>query len=1126
MKKLSTILTIALIFISIATSQAIAQGTMLLRNPAVSEQHIVFVHANDLWVVDRDGGEARRLTTADGAEQNPRISPDGQWVAFTGQYDGNSDVFIIPIEGGEPVRLTWHPGVDMVQDWLPDGTGVIFMSGREGYPTANTHFFSVSVDGGTPDRMPVPFGFAGSISPDGRHMAYQPYRFWDPEWRNYRGGQAQPIWILNLETHELVQTPRTDGERHTAPVWIGNTVYYLSERDYANNVWSYNLNTRQERQLTFHADFDVKNLASGGGILVYEQGGYLHRLDPASGRSTQLEIHVRGDLNWARPRFVDVPSGQLENARLSPTGQRAVFEHRGEIITVPKEHGDWRNLTNTSASAERSPVWSPDGQQVAWFSDASGEYELVVGPQSGIGETRSYPIPNNKFYFRPDWSPDGKHIAFTDTDYNLWYLTLASGSVTHVDTDRYAHPNRTMNPVWSPDSRYIAYVRLLDNQFKAVFVHDLTSGSSHQLTDGLSDAIDPQWDENGKYLYFLASTDFGLNTGWLDMSSYNMPVNRGLYMIVLAKDEPSPFAPRSDEEPAKDGATDQGSGSAAAGSSGSSGSSGRAGRSGGSGSSRGSGSSGTSGSADGGGNGDTSPVTVRIDLEGIDQRILAIDVPLRNYTGTVAGPEGHIFYIENIPNQPNVLHRYSLKDRKSIEFLPNVAFATISHDRKQLLYRSGSTWGIVSATGGAVKSGDGRIGTENIRIRVSPREEYLQIYREGWRLQRDFLYVDNVHGAPWDEIYDWYRPWVDHVRHREDLNYIIGILGAEVSVGHSYFGGGDYPDVVNIPGGLLGADFDKVDGYFRIRKIYTGENWNPDLTSPLSGPGIDVKEGDYLLAVNGTPLTADMNLFSLFEATSGRQVQITVGDRPRMQGSRNVTVVPIANDFGLRMRDWVESNRRKVDEMSDGRLAYVYVPNTGQGGYTYFNRYYFAQQDRQGAVIDERNNGGGSAADYMVDIMGRQLHGYFNSRANDRKPFTTPMAGIWGPKVMIINENAGSGGDLLPYMFRKMGIGPLLGTRTWGGLVGTWDTPRFIDGGRMIAPRGGFINTDGEWAVEGVGVAPDIEVFQEPSEVLKGNDPQLEAAVREALRLLEENPIELKPEPEPPVRWRRPDRTN
>lgn len=1076
MKRLQSLL------ILLITSQLVqAQGTMLLRQPAASKDHIVFVHADDIWVTDRKGGDARRLTSAVGSETSPRISPDGKWVAFSGQYDGNTDVYIVPIDGGEPKRLTWHPGADLTQGWMPDGKAVYFTSGREGYPTVNAKFFTVPVTGGTPTAMVVPFGYVGSLSPDGKTMAYQPYSFWDPEWRNYRGGQAQPIWLFNMTTHETVKTVQGDRERHTAPVWNNGILYFLSEQDFINNVWSYDPKTKQQKQLTFHKDFDVKNLASGGNGLVYEQGGYLHNLDLSSAKTTQLEIHVKGDLNWGRPRWNDLGAGSLINASLSPTGKRALFESRGEVFTVPKENGDWRNITNTPGSADRAPVWSPDGQKIAWFSDASGEYQLMIRDQFGLQPAQAFAIPNKKFYFTPAWSPDSKYIAFSDTDYNIWYIDVKTGAIKLVDTDRYAHPNRTMKPVWSPDSKWIAYAQLQNNQFKAIKVYNLETASSKQLTDGLSDAIDPQWDESGKYLYFLASTDFALATGWLDMSSYNYPVNRALYIAVLSKDAPSPFEPKSDDEPVKVSDSAKTARPAPAGA-----------------------------------------VQVKIDFDGLDQRIVAANIPLRDYTSLVAGPDGTVFYTESVPNEAGfILHRYSIKDRKSVEFARSVTAAVTSFDRKSILYRAGPGW-FINGTAAAPRPGEGRLATDGMKVYVDPSQEAEQIFREGWRYQRDFLYVDNTHGAPWDQIFTWYKPWVKHVKHRSDLNYIIDILGGEIAVGHSYTSGGDFPNVPSIPGGLLGADYKVVNGYFVISKIYNGENWNPELRSPLSGPGINVQEGDYLLEVNGKALTADMNLYSLFEGTANRQVKIRVNNKPSPEGSRLITVVPIANEAGLRSRHWVESNRKKVDQLSGGKLAYVYVPNTGNPGYTYFNRYYFSQQDKKGAIIDERNNGGGSAADYMVDIMNRQLMGYFNNRVEGHRPSTTPMAGIWGPKVMIINENAGSGGDLLPYMFRKAKIGPLVGTRTWGGLVGTWDTPPFIDGGRMVAPRGGFFDTDGKWAIEAVGVSPDVEVFHDPKSIIEGRDPQLEKAVQEALKLLPSQGIELKKEPAPPVRSFRP----
>jgi tricorn protease len=1070
-----------------------AQGTLLLRQPSVGKQQIVFVHGDDLWVVSREGGDARRLTTAIGAENNPRISADGKWVAFTGQYDGNTDVYVVSIDGGAPQRLTWHPSADIVQGWTADGKQIIFTSDRMGAPTVNTKFYTVATTGGTPEPMILPFGFTGSMSDDGTLMAFQPYRFWDPEWRNYRGGQAQPIWIFNMKTHETTKTVQGDRERHTAPVWENGILYFLSEQDYANNVWSYNPKTKAQKQLTFHKDYDVKNLSASNGLLVYEQGARLHSLDIATGKTKPLTIHANGDLNWGRPRWNNITGGALVNASLSPTGKRALFEHRGEVFSVPKENGDWRNITRSTGAADRYPSWSPDGQKIAWFSDASGEYQLMVADQDGLGTAKVYPIPNKKFYYFPSWSPDGKYIAFTDTDYNLWNMDLASGKATLVATDKLAHPNRTMKPVWSPDSKWIAYVQIMENQFKAVKVYNVETNKNNSITDGLSDAISPQWDESGKYLYFLASTDYALSTGWLDMSSYNYPVTRALYMAVLSNETPNPFEPKSDEEPTKPGQekpvlTTKNTGDTVK-------------------------------------QVVTKPtgVKVKIDFDGIDQRIIAVNIPVRDYQDLVAGPEGHVFIAEAIPNENGfVLHRYSIKDRKSIEFVKGIGFASSSFDRKNLLYNSGPSWFIVNTVAGPARPGEGRVPTDGMRVYVDPSNEAEQIFKEGWRYQRDFLYVNNTHGAPWNKVYEWYQPWLKHVKHRSDLNYIIDILGGEIAVGHSYTSGGDFPQVPFIPVGLLGANYTVDKGFFKITKIFTGENWNPELRSPLSGPGMNVKEGEYLVEVDGKPATADMNLYSLFEGTANRQIKIRVNNKPSMEGARLITVVPVANEGGLRSRAWVEDNRRKVDQLSGGKLAYVYVPNTGNPGYTSFNRYYFSQQDKQGAVIDERNNGGGSAADYMIDVMGRKLLGYFNNRVEGHKVSTTPMAGIWGPKVMIINENAGSGGDLLPYMFRKNKIGPLVGTRTWGGLVGTWDTPPFIDGGRMVAPRGGFFDTDGKWAVEGEGIAPDIEVFFDPKALLEGRDLQLERAVQEALKLLKTEGIELKKEPAPPVRYKRP----
>jgi len=1052
---------------------------MLLRQPSVSNVNIVFVHANDLWVVARTGGDARRLTSSEGAESFPHFSKDGNWIAFSGQYDGNTDVFVVPLEGGEPKRLTYHPGADIVQGWSPAGD-VIFRSARRAQPTRINRFYSIAVDGAFPVELPIPRIAFGEISPDGKYAAYTPITSWDPEWRNYRGGQAMPIWILDLETNELQRTPQPDKERQLDPVWYKGDVYFLSENDYTSNIWSYDLDSKAYKQVTFHTQFDTKSLDAADDLIVYEQGGYLHSLVPETGERKQLEINVKGDLNWARERWEDAPGGQLQNASLSPKGQRALFEYRGEIFTVPKENGSWRNISKSSF-ADRSPVWSPDGQQIAWFSDRSGEYKMIISDQFGSEVKKTITLPNPTFYFRPAWSPDGKYISYTDTDFNMWVLDLATGTAKKADTERYAHPNRSLNPVWSPDSKWIAYVKLTDAQFKVVKAYNVESGKIVNISDQMADALPPVWDASGKYLYFLASTTWGLSTGWLDMSSYNTPVVRGLYAAVLSKDDASPLLPKSDEEMEKTEEEEKGEKSE---------------------------------------DKKSKAVTVKID-DDVLSRIIAIDMPLRNYSGLVAGAKNTVFVGENVPNQTGItLHKYNLDKLESSEFMSGIRFAQTSEDRKQLLYRIGGNWGIVETSGKSQKSSEGRLKID-IKMKVNPLQEWQQIYREAWRYQRDFLYVNNTHGAPWNDIYNWYKPWVNHVKHRQDMNYIVDILGGEIAVGHSYTRGGDFPDLDNVPVGLLGADYVVKNGFYQISKIYSGENWNPGLQAPLDMPGIKVQEGDYLLEVNGTKLDASSNLYSLFEQTAGKVTQLKTGKSTNLADATTSNVLPIANENRLRSRNWIEGNRRYVAEKTDGKIGYTYVPNTGGGGYTSFNRYYFAQQDKQGMVVDQRNNGGGSAADYIADVMNRKLYGYFNSKVGDHKPWTTPMSAVWGPKVMIINERAGSGGDLLPYLFKSMDIGTLVGTRTWGGLVGTWDTPPFIDGGRMVAPRGGFFDVNGEWAIEGTGIAPDIEVIQEPKLLLQGQDPQLDAAIQEVLRRLETEKMELKSEPAAPIRSKR-----
>ena len=1125
-----------------ATRVTSANGvpTRLLRSPTISATHIAFAYANNIWIVERAGGTARRVTSFHGQTVNPHFSPDGKWIAFSGEYAGNNDVYVVPSEGGEPKRLTWHPGSDLVQGWTPDGKAVMFASSRATWaPSGAPRFWTVPASGGVEAPMALPRAYQGKISPDGSRIAYRMNNSWDDERRNYRGGQNRPIWIVDLKTYDLVSPPWTDS-KDVDPAWVGDTVFFISDRDGVANVWSFDTKAKRLAQVTRFNDFDVKTLDSGAGTIVFEQAGYVHELDPRSGKERIVTITATGDFPWMMPRWEDV-TRSMSNMALSPTGKRVVVEARGEIFTIPAEKGDVRNLTNSSGSAERDPSWSPDGKYVSYFSDKSGEYKLVVESQEGITPPREITLENPTHYYTPSWSPDSKKLLYSDTNLHVWVLDVETGKAKIVGNDPWMVPQRTLNPVWAPDSKWVAYSSRLKSMYHAIFISNVETGETKQVTDGLADSTWPVFDAGGKYLWFMASTDFGLRSQWLDMTSYDHDVTFGLYCALLKKGEPSPLLPESDEDRGVGSAPTPGGG-------------GGGGFRGGRGGAPGAGSDAAAADTDQAPQtprGPRTPVTVQIDFDGLHQRIISVPgIPERQYSELRAGVAGTVYYLEapagggggrggggGFGGGGSTLHRYRLSDRRSTAFVTGVASYEVSADGHKLLYRSGGGGGgggrgpggqagaapgpslfIVDADRNVPQPGQGRL-TATLRMYLEPKEEFKQIFNEGWRNQRDYLYVQNTHGADWPKMKEMYGQLLPYVNHRADLNYLLDNMGAEIAVGHSYVRGGDMPDVPSSPGGLLGADFAVENDRYRITRIYDNESWNPDLRAPLASPGIDVSVGDYIVAVNGIELKAPDNIYRLLDGSANRQTVITLNNRPVMEGARQVTVIPTANEQGLRTRAWVEANRRMVDKLSGGQLAYVYLPNTGQPGYTSFNRYYFAQQDKKGAIIDERFNGGGSAADYIIDVLQRDFDGYFNNVAGERYPFTSPSAGIWGPKVMIINEMAGSGGDLMPWMFKYRKIGLLVGKRTWGGLVHTADTPGFIDGGSMIAPRGGFFTRDGKWAVENEGTGPDIDVENWPKDVIAGRDPQLERAVQEAMRLLKEKPVDRAAKEPPPPTW-------
>jgi len=1065
------------------------EGTLMLAQPAVSADRLAFAYAGDLWTAALDGTGAKRLTSHIGTEFNPRFSPDGQWVAFSGQYDGNTDVFIVPAEGGVPERLTWHPSTDIVQSFTPDGSGVLFASGRNAYTGRHQQLFTVSTDGGHPEQLPIPHAFKATYSPDGSKIAYTPLYEAFTQWKNYRGGTATRIWIYDVADHSVVQVPQpATRSNDTDPMWIGDHVYFRSDRDGEFNLYSFDPSSDRVAQLTRHGDFPVLSATAGDGRIAYEQAGRLHLLDPAAGASEPVSIEIATDLVEVRQRYA---SGDnfVRSAAISPTGARAVLEFRGEIITLPRDKGDYRNITSSAGAHDRSPIWSPDGSSLAYFSDASGEYELHVIPQTGGGETRRYTLDGAGFYENPRWAPDGSKISYTDNSRTVYWIDLESGQTHRIDADVLYGPLQPPSHAWSPDSRWLVYTRNDETNIHTAYAHLLETGETRAITDGLSEVSEIVFDASGKYLYLSSSTDAGPAIQWFAQSNNDVRMTNAIYLIVLQKGTPSPLARESDEE-----VTEASSEEA---------------------------------TSEEDGEGDTE-VVVRIDFDGLDQRILSLPLSPAGYFSLQPGAPGELFYLrtDDASGTPGAgdgpsLRRFDLESREEETVVGGAQSFALSADHKSVLFASGGGWSIGDASGTDIGATADRLAVDDVEVRIDPRTEWQQIYDEAWRINRDYFYDPGMHGADWPALKEKYEVFLPHLSTRADLNRLLQWLHSELAVGHHGGGGGDFlQDTDRVPGGLLGADFVVDQGRYRFDKVFGGLNWNPGLRSPLTEPGVEVIGGEYLLAVAGVELQAPENLYGRFENTAGKIIQITVGPSPDGVGSRTVDVVPVGSERALRNRDWVEGNLARVNEATGGRVAYVYVPNTAGAGHQYFKRYFFPQTNKEAVIIDERHNGGGQIADYYINILRRPYMSSWAMRYG--ADLDTPQGAIPGPKVMLIDETAGSGGDMLPWMFRKLEMGTLIGRPTWGGLVGTLGFPILMDGGSITAPNIAIWTEDEGFIVENVGVPPDIEVEQLPAEMLDGRDPQLEKAIEVVMQQLEASPVPKPQRPAFPIRVRRP----
>ncbi len=1216
----------------------------MMRYPDVSKTHVVFAYANDLWIVPREGGQAVPLASPPGGEVFPRFSADGQTIAFMGNYEGNMDLYTLPITGGIPERVTHHPSQEIMCDWSPDGRLLFAMNGLSGQ-ARQQQLFLVSKDGGMPEQIPVPYGAAGAISPDGTWLAYTPHNHDFRTWKRYRGGLASDIWLFNLKDHTSKRATTWEGT-DSFPMWHGNTLYYQSDAgpEHRLNIWKYELASGKSEQVTRFSEYDVKFPsigpgANGQGEIVFQNGSSLYLLDLRTNSTKQLNVTIPGARPTIAPKMVDA-SDFIDWWHISPTGKRAVVSARGDVWTLPAKKGSPRNLTRTNGAAERDPTWSPDGKWIAYFSDETGEYELYITQSDGKGETKQLTEGNKTFFTMLMWSPDSKHILFGDKAGKFWLHTLSSddadGVTKQIDQDPWNAPGGFS---FSHDSRWIAYSRTSDESpMHAIYLYDIEAGQSHKVTSGFFDDASPAFDRKGDFLFFASSRSFAPSYSDID-STYIYDRSQVLVAAPLREDVKSPYLEKSDEEEwkkdekkeedkarngeaeksdnaaedkakddnaddengdgngdadddngddekddggdetpapddgvsgtwegtiahpeippgltfvmqltlASDGKTLSGTITVPIGSATLNGTYDKA-----SGAISGTvsidtGGEGTftgtlaglnvtmsitiegttaeltgkrtaaaSASKDGDKKDDKPAETVKIDLEGFELRLMQLPVPRGNFGNLVCNDSSQLLYMRAGRDGPGAIMLFDLNDDKKEEktVVAGGGAFEMSADGKKILVIRGGSASIQNASAG---SSPETVPTSGMMVRIDPRVEWKQLVTEAWRLERDFFYVENMHGVDWPKVKGQYLAMLDDAASREDVGYIISEMISELNIGHAYYFGGDVEDAPSISVGMLGVDFTLENGAYRIARIVQGAPWDIDARNPLNEPGVDVKEGDYLLAVNGIDVDTSKDPWAAFIGLAGRTITITVSENPtRDEKARDVIIKPMGSEQNLRYRAWIEKNRAYVEEKTDGQVGYIHVPDTGVNGQNNLYRQFFGQTHKKALIIDERWNGGGQIPTRFIELLNRPITNYWARR--DGKDWPWPTDAHHGPKCMLINGPSGSGGDMFPWLFKHNKLGKVIGMRTWGGLVGISGNPQLIDGAVVTVPTFGFYETDGTWGVEGHGVDPDIEVLDDPAKMQNGGDPQLDRAIEVMLEEIEAHPYT------PPKRPADPDR--